>query len=166
MSPQAKIFLEAFSKNRAINKEFYSLVPEDKLDFRMVDTPERKSDSPRESIVHQVYVTRNYIHSVEVGEYKWSDERYEQVMKEDISGFNKQQLLVELKKTEKELVGLLSHESINSKQVKVSKNSKPISFISSLWGLNNHEILHMGWNLAIMDHLDIPRFQKLKEMWG
>lgn len=72
--PQAKAFIEQFLRDREINKEFYKRVPEDKFDFRMVNTPQRKSDS--------------------------------------------------------------------------------------------HEILHQGWNLAIMDHLAIERFPALQEMWG
>lgn len=56
---EARVFLEQFMNDRAINREFYQRVPEDKLDYRMVDTPERRSDSPRESLAHQVYVTRS-----------------------------------------------------------------------------------------------------------
>lgn len=37
--PQAKAFIGQFLKDREINKEFYRRVPEDKFDFRMVDTP-------------------------------------------------------------------------------------------------------------------------------
>lgn len=90
--PEAKRFLESFLGNREINKEYYKRVPEDKYDFRMVDTPERKVKAP------------------------WS--------------------------------------------------SNPIPAIASLWGLDYHEVLHMGWNLAVMDHLNIHRFPALKEMWG
>lgn len=47
-SPEAKAFLTQFFLDRAINREFYEKVPEDKFDYRMVDRPERKSDSPRD----------------------------------------------------------------------------------------------------------------------
>jgi len=51
---EASRFIKAFLADREINREFYSRIPEDKLDFKMVDTPERKSDSPRESLTHQI----------------------------------------------------------------------------------------------------------------
>jgi len=38
--------------------------------------------------------------------------------------------------------------------------------LQMIWGLNSHEILHTGWNLSYMDFLEIPRFPKLKTMWG
>ncbi len=44
--PEAKRFLGQFFRNRAVNREFYKRVPDDKFDFRMVDTNARKSDSP------------------------------------------------------------------------------------------------------------------------
>jgi hypothetical protein len=38
--------------------------------------------------------------------------------------------------------------------------------VDMLWGLDSHEILHQGWNLALMDHLKIESFAELKAMWG
>jgi len=65
--PQAKAFIEQFLRDREINREFYKRVPEDKFDFRMVNTPQRKSDSPRESLAHQIDTTRDYINGVKTG---------------------------------------------------------------------------------------------------
>lgn len=163
--PQAKTFIVQFLRDREINTEYYKRVPEEKYDFRMVDTPERKSDSPRESLIHQIYVTRNYIYSVEVGKQEWSDARYDLLMKPEIKKFTKGNLLDELEKSELELIELLRKTYISKKSVKVPWAKKPIPAINSLWGLDSHEILHQGWNLSIMDHLNIDRFQALKDMW-
>ena len=32
--------------------------------------------------------------------------------------------------------------------------------------LRDHDILHVGWNLSLMDHLDMERFPSLREYWG
>lgn len=68
---EAKRFLLQFFGDRAINREFYEKVPEDKFDFRIVNTPKRKSDSPRESLAHQIDTEReacnkkSFIHQFE-----------------------------------------------------------------------------------------------------
>src|SRR3990167_3508473 len=69
--PQAKAFIEQFIRDREINKEFYKRVPEDKLDYRIVNTPKKKSDSPRESLTHQIDTTRDYIKGVKTGVLKF-----------------------------------------------------------------------------------------------
>lgn len=166
INPEAKAFISAFLIDRKINTDFYERIPDSKLDYRMVDTPERRSDSPRESLIHQIYVTRNYIYSVEDGVQDWSDERYRVLMKENYKSFSKTQLLAELKKTEQELIDLLSQDGIQDKKIKTPWSSVETPAITSLWGLRSHEILHTGWNLAVMDHLGIERFESIKSVWG
>lgn len=160
---QAKSFIEQFIKDREINKEFYRRVPEDEFDFRMVDTSERKSDSPRESLAHQIDTTRDYINGVKTGVLKFGVE-YDDLV--ELQELTKDELLTKLEESEKELVEILSDPEINKKQVRVPWSKKPIPAVSSLWGLDSHEILHQGWNLAIMDHLNIERFPALRGMWG
>ena len=70
-NPQARYFLEEFFTNREINRKFYQRVPEEKFDFRMVDSPGRKSDSPRESLAHQINVQQDYIKAVETGRLRF-----------------------------------------------------------------------------------------------
>lgn len=158
---EAKYFINQFLKDREIIVEFFKRVPEDKLDYRMVDTPERKSDSPRGSIIHIINTTRDYINGVKNGELKFGIE-YDDL--KDISGLSKQQLLDMLNKSTDELIDVLT--DIANKKVKVPWEDKPIGIVGALWGLDSHEILHQGWNLALMDYLNIERFPQLKEMWG
>lgn len=160
---EAKRFLNTFFASRNINKEFYKRVSEDKFDFRMVDTPERKSDSPRESLAHQIDTTRDYINGVKNGVLKFG------IIYEDLPKsvkLTKDQLLAKLDEAEKELIDLLTDTATHNKKVKVPWSNEPIPALASLWGLDSHEILHTGWNLAIMDHLNIERFPALKQMWG
>lgn len=162
-NPEAKRFLRAFFGDRQINKDFYQLVPEDKFDYHMVDTPERKSDSPRESLAHQVDTTRDYINGIKTGALTFGA-KYEDLV--NPTALTKEKLLAKLTETEKELIKLLADSGIADKKVKVPWSQEPIPAIASLWGLDSHEILHTGWNLALMDHLGIPRFPSLQGMWG
>ncbi len=161
---EARCFLEQFLADRAINYEFYQKVPDDKLDYRMVDNDKRKSDSPRESLAHQIYVTRKYIYGVSTGRLEFDGITFRNLAR--IETMHKEELLAEMNKTNKELVKLLAGDGIVNKKIKVPWSKQPIRAIQALEGLESHEILHTGWNLAIMDHLNIERFSKLKEMWG
>lgn len=163
INPEAKRFINSFLANRRINKEFYKLVPEDKFDFRMVNTSERKSDSPRESLVHQIDTTRDYINGVKTGDLKFRNTYEDLVNSKELL---KSQLLQMLEVTEEELIQILADSEISNKVVQVPWSKNSISAIASLWGLDSHEILHTGWNLAVMDHLNIERFPALKNMWG
>lgn len=79
---------------------------------------------------------------------------------------SKEELLAEFDSTGRELIELLSDPNVSGKRVKVPWAKESISAIQALHGLQSHEVLHTGWNLAVMDHLDIERFPGLKSTWG
>jgi len=163
-SREAKRFLGQFMLNREVNREFYRRVPADKLDYRMVDTKKRRSDSPRESLLHQLFVVRNYVYSVKTGVLQWGAERQALLMVPALSRWGKQRLLEEMRKTEQELVDLLALPDIDTRTVKVGWQEEPLSAIRVLDSLNDHEILHTGWNLALMDHLQMERYPALSRL--
>ncbi len=162
-NPLAKAFVDQFLRDREINKEFYKRVPEDKFDFRMVDVPQRKSDSPRESLIHQIDTTRDYVNGIKTGTLRFGI-KYDDLT--EPQKMTKDELLLKLEESEKELIEILSDPEINNRKVQVPWGKEPIPAVTSLWALDSHEILHQGWNLAIMDHLNIERFPVLKAMWG
>ena len=129
----------------------------------MVDTPQRKSDSPRESLVHQISITRDYINGVKTGTLQFGV-KYEDLA--EPQKLTKDELLAKLEETEKELIEILSDPEIANKKMQVPWSKEPIPAVTALWSLDSHEILHQGWNLAIMDHLNIERFPALRKMWG
>ena len=163
VDPQARDFIEQFLKDRRIIEDFYQLLPEEKYDFRMVDTPQRRSDSPRESLIHLIDTTLDYIEGVKTGVLRFGIKHQEL---EGAEKWSKDELLKMLDKVTEDLIDLLSDPQIGQKKVKVPWSKKPVSAISALWGLDSHEILHQGWNLAIMDHLNMERFPSLRQMWG
>lgn len=164
LDPTVKTFLKNFLRNRTINTEFYKRVPEDKMDYHMVDKLELKSDSPRRSLVHQIYVTRKYIYGVRTGVLKFDGITYRNLT--GTEKISKEDLIRELDETKKELIDLLSDPQIVKRKVKVPWSKVPVSAIQCLHGLYDHEILHTGWNLALMDHLGIERFPELQAVWG
>lgn len=160
-NPAAKTFLIKFFTDRAINKEFYERIPEKKFDYRMVSTKKRKSDSPRESLGHQIGVQKDYLDAI-------TTEKLVFISGNDkkLKSLSKQELLKLLRQEDERLATLLSDETSCAKLITVPWSKQSIPTINMLWGLDTHEILHTGWNLAIMDHLNIDRFTSLKTMWG
>lgn len=158
---EALAFLNSFLLHRNINRKYFNLVPEDKYDYRMVDTYERKSDSPRESLVHQINVENSYLLGIETGTLKFGSTYDKGLI---IKG--KSELLNLLEQADAHLVDLLSTDANINKIVIVPWGKSGIRAIDMLWSMNSHEILHTGWNLAVMDHLNIERFPKLKRIWG
>lgn len=127
----------------------------------MVNTQDRKSDTPRESLAHQINVQRTYMKAIKSGKLKFG-----QFYDPSLKSRSKDQLLSKLKKADKELMSLLRKESNLRKRIVVPWNKDGIGTIQMLWAMDSHEILHTGWNIALMDHLNIPRFEKLKKTWG
>ena len=157
-----RVWFSDFLSHREINREVFDRIPKPKLDFRMVDTETRKSDSPRESIIHIVDTTRDYVRGIQKGKVVFGFS-YEDLKNPD--RFSKDKLIGLLDDSSQEAYKLACNESILQSTVEApwDKNSPVLILLSAL---TSHEILHVGWNLAIMDHLDIPRFQRLKDMWG
>ncbi|KKQ74534.1 MAG: hypothetical protein US96_C0030G0014 [Candidatus Woesebacteria bacterium GW2011_GWB1_38_5b] len=158
---EANKFATSFFQDRAINREYYKRVPEGKFDFRMVDTPEKKSDSPRDSLGHQIGVQHDYMNGVTSGTLSFESGDDKQLKK-----LSKYELLKRLQEADEKLIEILSDPDIGIKKVKVPWSDTPIPAIASLWAMDSHEILHTGWNLAVMDHLNMERFDSLKRIWG
>jgi len=163
--PQALDFLNTFLLHRDINREYFLLIPEDKLDVHLVDNIKVQSDSPRKNLVHQIDTTRDYINGILKKEllFRRSEEYIDLLKTETLS---KDQLIEKLDESTLWLIEVLQRKDIDQIKVRVKWSKNPILALQMIWGLNSHEILHTGWNLSYMDFLEIPRFPKLKTMWG
>ncbi len=157
-------FANAFLMHREINRCYYLLIPEDKLDIHLIDNEKVQSDSPRKNLVHQIDVTRDYINGILTGKLKHKHKEYLDILNPE--KFSKQELIIKFDESTLWLLETLSNHDIDQIKVKVKWSELPVPALQMIWGLNNHEILHTGWNLAYMDFLEIPRFPKLKAMWG
>ncbi len=159
---EAEAFINTYYLHWKINRKFYELVREKDYDFRMVNTNDTKSDSIRESLVHHIYVMQKYIYALRKGKLAFDGKTD---LKVDPKA-SKLDLLEILDTSFDTLTELVNDEKIMSKGVKVTWNKEKVDGFGVLNGLYEHEILHTGWNLALMDHLEIPRFEELKDMWG
>ncbi len=159
-NPKVKSFYETYLDDRKILRDFYELLSEDKYDYRMVNTPKRKSDSPRESLAHILEVQLMYINGARTGKLEFKDMGVDYYSK-----MSKSELLDEMDKLDKVMFQYLNNDDFNPDEIVETPWGKVLR-ISIFYAMRSHEILHQGWNLAIMDHLDMPRYASLKDTWG
>ena len=155
-NPEAQRFLRSFFMHREINQEFYRLVPEDQYDFKM--TP--KGDSIVRNLAHQIKVQRWYWRKA-VGKTQKIEGETEKLQQK-----TKSELLQLLDQEDQKMVDLLSDEIAINKTFETKWSDKPVTVVQNYWGLYEHEILHTGIIICFMEHLNMPRFDKLKYFWG
>jgi uncharacterized damage-inducible protein DinB len=159
-NPRVKFFYQMYLPQRRIIKDFYELLPEEQFGYRMVETPERKADTPRESLAHILQVQLIFFNGVKTGKLEFKSmgvEHYWQLPKE--------QLLAEMDRMEQEMFDYLTDESFDSEAI-VQVPWGQMKGVDVLFFLRDHDILHIGWNLAVMDHLNVERYPSLIENWG
>jgi hypothetical protein len=127
----------------------------------MVDTADRKADTCVESLAHILYVQLVYFNGVKTGRLEFRSmgvEHYWQMTKD--------QLLAEMARIDAEMFAYLTAETFDSGSRVAVFWGGEMSAVDVLYFLRDHDILHIGWNLALMDHLNTPRFESLIQYWG
>ena len=159
--PQVRHFYALYWPQRQIVYDFFTRLTEEQFDYRMVDAPARKSDTPRESLAHILYVQLVYLNGVRTGKLEFKSmgvEHYREM--------TKAQLLAEMERIDEEMFAYLAAETYDSSsRVQVFWGGE-MGAVDVLYFLRDHDILHIGWNLALMDHLNVPRFESLVQYWG
>ena len=79
---------------------------------------------------------------------------------------SKDQLLAEMEHIDQEMLAYLTDESFDASQPVQVFWGGEMNPMDVLYFLRDHDILHIGWNLAVMDHLNIPRYESLIQYWG
>src|SRR5690606_6606621 len=102
-------YLELFENDYQIIIDFYKLVPEDKYDFKLVDTPERKSDTPRESFAHILEVWLMYIHASKTGKLEFKDMNVKHYFE-----MSKKELLAEAENLHKSFIDYLTSQDFDA----------------------------------------------------
>ncbi|MDI7276816.1 MAG: DinB family protein [Anaerolineae bacterium] len=159
--PRVRTFYALYWPQHQIIVDFFARLTEAQFDYRMVDTPERRSDTPRESLAHLLYVQLVYLEGVRAGKLEYKPmgvEHYRQM--------TKAQLMAEQERIDGEMLAYLTSEAFDSgREIGVFWGGR-LNAVDVLFFLRDHDILHVGWNLAYMDHLDVPRFDSLVRYWG
>lgn len=159
-NPAVKQFFQAYLPQRQIIRDFYNLVPDDKLDYRLVDSASRKADSPHESLVHILETQLAYFDGLKSGGLSFDSmgaERYQ--------AMSKGQLLHDLAALDEEMYRHTSAKEFDP-MFKVETSWGEETALSVLYLVRDHDVLHIGWNLALMDHLGMERYQSLVDIWG
>jgi hypothetical protein len=78
----------------------------------------------------------------------------------------KEQLLAHMGRIDQEMLAYLTSETFDSEARVAVFWGGDMNAVDVLYFLRDHDILHIGWNLALMDHLNIPRFDSLIQYWG
>lgn len=160
-NPQVRVFYALWWPQHQIIVDFFTRLTEEQFDYRMVNSPERKADTPRESLAHILYVQLVYLNGVKTGKLE-----FKSMGVEHYAGLPKNQLLAEMERIDQEMWAYLTTETFDSQnQVEVFWGGT-MNPVDVLFFLRDHDILHIGWNLALMDHLNVPRFESLIQYWG
>jgi hypothetical protein len=78
----------------------------------MVDTPERKADTPRESFAHLLYVQRVYMNGVRAGKLE-----FKSMGVEHDARLSKEQLLAEWARMDQEMLSELTAEAFDRQAI-------------------------------------------------
>ena len=158
---RVRVFYSLYWPQHQIICDFYTRLTEEQFDFRMVNTPGRKSDTPRESLAHILDVELMYWNGVKAGKLEFISpelERYRTM--------TKAQLLAEMERIDGEMFAYLTADTFDSSRTVGVPWGGALNAVDVLFFLRDHDILHVGWNLALMDHLRVPRFESLIGYWG
>jgi hypothetical protein len=158
---QVHVFYSLWWPQHQILLDFAGYLTEEQMDYRMVNSSSRKADTPRESLAHLLYVQLVYLNAVRTRKLEFKDMGVEY-----FKTLSKERLLVEWECIDQEMFAYLTADTFDSQcQVEVPWGGT-MNAIDLLFFLRDHDILHIGWNLAIMDHLNMPRFESLIQYWG
>lgn len=160
-NPTVQAFFDAYIPQRNIIREFYEKLPEDKYDFSMVKDPNRKSDTPRQSLAHILEYRLLVFDGVKTGKFE-----FKSMGVEHYYSASKQELLEEWDKIERQFVDFCCATNFDAQKEIEMPWGGTLSAAGTLYLIRDHEILHVGWNLAFMDLLGIDRFQSLIDAWG
>jgi hypothetical protein len=79
---------------------------------------------------------------------------------------SKDQLLNELERIDQEVFVYLNSETFDSSLLVEVPWGGKMNVVDVLFFVRDHDILHVGWNLALMDAVNMPRFPALIQYWG
>jgi len=160
-NPQVQVFYSLWWPQHKILHDFILQLAEEQFDYRMVDLPSRKADTPRESLAHILYVQLVYLNAVKTGKLE-----FKSMGTEHYRTMTREQLVAEWECIDEEMFACLTAEAFDSqRQVEVPWGGR-MNAVDLLFFLRDHDILHIGWNLAVMDHLNMPRYESLIQYWG
>ena len=108
-NPQIRTFYSLWWPQHQVLIDFFTRLTEEQLDYRMVATPERKADTPRESLAHLLYVQLVYLNSVKTKKLE-----FKSMGTEHYITWSKEQLLAEWEHIDQETFTYLTSAAFDS----------------------------------------------------
>ncbi len=158
---KVRTFYALYWPQHQIIRDFFTRLTEAQFDYRMVDRPTRKADTPRESLAHILYVQLVFLNGARTGELA-----YQSMGVEHYRELPGAQLLAELERIDSEIYTYLTAADFDSDRTVRVEWGGEMNVVDVLFFLRDHDILHIGWNLALMDAFEMPRFDSLIQYWG
>jgi uncharacterized damage-inducible protein DinB len=160
-NPQVRQFYALYWPQHQIICDFYTRLADEQFDTCLADSPGKKSDTPRQSLAHILYVQLVYLNAAQTGVLEFKSMGTEQYAR-----MTKDQLLAELERVDQEIYSHLTAEAFDSSRLVTVPWGGQMNVVDLLFFLRDHDILHIGWNLALMDAVNMPRFESLIMYWG
>jgi hypothetical protein len=127
----------------------------------MKESDSRKTDTPRESLAHILHFQLINLNGMKAGKLVYESQNVDHYWK-----ISRKELIAEMERIDGELFEYLTDEDFNKDTPIITPWGGEWSCLDILSSLRDHDILHIGWNLALMDFLDMPRFASLAAYWG
>jgi hypothetical protein len=160
-NPNVRTFYLLYWPQHQILIDFFNQLGEEHFNFRMASFEKRKSESPHESLAHIIFVQSVYLDSAKTGKLDFNA-----ISIEPFKTLSKAELLAIWEQCDTEMYTFLTSPAFDSSSTIQVPWGGAMNAIDLLFFLRDHDILHIGWNLAYMDMLDLPRYNSLMQYWG
>ncbi len=158
---RVRVFYSLYWPQHRIIVDFFTALGEENYDYYMVNRPQRKSSTPRQSLAHILNVQDIYFNAAKTRKLVFDSPGLA-----TYKTMTKAALIDRLRTVDQEMYDYLTSGEFDSASTTVVPWGKPMNTVDVLFFLRDHDILHIGWNLAYMDHLEVPRFESLVRYWG
>jgi hypothetical protein len=148
-------FYADFAHYRELNLDLYRRLQPGQIDLRVAPDAVRPGGSPRDSLLHHLYVTRNYAYSARHEQMQWGREREALLYVPAWQTFSKERLVMEMERIEAELLQPLSAPDFEHRLIRVPWSLQPLPALAVLRGLIDHEVLQLSWNRSLFSRLGI-----------
>lgn len=153
---EARKTVEFWLAQRNLNRGCYTLVPEDKFDFRVAEG----FATSRENLTYQIKVHDNLLKCIKEGTLVFG-KHYQEL---DLEGLTKEELLEVWDGIDRQIIEMLASED-PQRIIAVPEGFEP-SLTGAVATLQGHEIYHIKENRSMLRTLKIPEFEGLWRMWG
>jgi len=158
---RVRFYYERYLSQREILRDFFKNLSDDNYDFCMLENEKRKTDTPRDSLAHILHFQLINFNGMKTGKLVYKSQGVDRYWK-----ISRGELIAEMERIDRELFEYLAANDFDKDAVIVTPWGEQWNCLDILSGLRDHDILHIGWNLALMDFLNMPRYASLANYWG